>query len=656
MSKSTAVLRTRLSTLRDWLLTRDPNRRLPWQPILEIGLIILWAMWLGRDYLELDPNMWPNGREFGMAIHPHYIWTQLRQCGSCMLWNGFYNGGSPAFAELHAAVLHPLVIIATLIWGGFNGAKIIIIGSLAMAGIGQWWLAKVMRLGGVARLWSAAMAAAGGHLAGRMEIGVVGVIVSTAACSLIIAPGIQLARSGKRRDVIPLAIVLALAILSGQGYLQIGLLVSVIPALTILMVDDRLQIRSVWREFALAGVLAFLLAGPFIIPFLHFWPQFGKDLDFDLIFPSVQPLEYIPLNFVIRNPDLYYTDLLGKLPYPYLYLNYIGWIPLLLALLPLRLAKSGERRLLTFFIVSIGLVLLASSAITFRQIGRFLPDLMAGIRYPSLIAGLAVPLILGLAAWGVDRLWQLKWMILPLAPADDLRYPKANARLSQFILLMVLILALRSAASFSQSWLFTDDQDVMVPAGIEAVKTESTQWVTLPLGEHFWVPAAAEAGLKLTNQARPSHWKERPAPPAYLEATRQDVSSAEINSKLISTAAGLILIKQPQNQYAFVSLDENGEEEPCTAVATGGHITVHCATSQPGLLIVQENHWSGWKAWQDGDPIAIGSQSQWLTVNAPAGEHVYQFRYLPWDVLAGFIVMFIGIALAVVIWLKAPGS
>ncbi len=656
MIEPTTTPQTRLTTLRNWLLTRDPDRRLPWQPILEIGLIILWAMWLGRDYLELAPNMWPNGREFGMAIHPHYIWTQLKECGSCVLWNGFYNGGSPAFTELHAAVLHPLVIIATLIWGGLNGAKIVIVGSLAMAGIGQWWLAKVMRLGWVARLWSAAMVAAGGHLAGRMEIGVVGVIVSTAACSLIIAPGIQLARSDRRRDAIPLAVVLALAILSGQGYLQIGLLVSIIPAFAILMVDDQLRIRSVWREFVLTGVLALLLAGPFVIPFLHFWPQFGKDMDFDLVFPSVQSLEYIPLNFVIRNLDLYYTDQLGKLPYPYLYLNYIGWIPLLFALLPLRLAKSQERRLLTFFIVSIGLVFLASSAVTFRQIGQFLPDLVAGLRYPSLIAGLAVPLILGLAAWGIDRLWQLKWMILPFAPDNGLKYPKANARLSQFILLMVLILALRAAASFSRSWLFTDDQDEMMLAGIEAVQTESAQWVTLPLGEHFWAPAAAEAGLKLTQQARPSHWKERPAPPSYLEATRHSVSSAEIDSQLISTEADLILIKQPQNQYAFVTLDKNGEAEPCTAVATGGHITVNCTTSQPGLLIVQENRWSGWKAWQDGNPISIGNQSQWLTVNAPAGEHVYQFRYLPGDVLAGFITMLIGIVLAVVIWLKAPGN
>jgi hypothetical protein len=65
-----------LGALRAWLTARDPKRRLPWRPIVELSLIILWAMWLGRDYLDLSPNVMPHGREFGMAIQPHYIWTQ----------------------------------------------------------------------------------------------------------------------------------------------------------------------------------------------------------------------------------------------------------------------------------------------------------------------------------------------------------------------------------------------------------------------------------------------------------------------------------------------------------------------------------------------------------------------------------------------------
>jgi hypothetical protein len=191
-----------------------------------------------------------------------------------------------------------------------------------------------------------------------------------------------------------------------------------------------------------------------------------------------------------------------------------------------------------------------------------------------------------------------------------------------------------------------------VAKGIAAAQTESAQWITFPLGEHFWAPAAAEAGLKLTQQARPSHWKERPAPRPYLEATRQNISSNEISRDLINARADMIFITAPQNDYAYITIDESDQTEPCTAVATGGHITVTCTTTQPGRLTVKENRWSGWHAWQNGNRISIGNQSRWLNVDAPAGEHQYQFRYLPWDVLAGFISMFIGIALVTMIWLR----
>ena len=200
---------------------------------LELLAIVGWAMFLGRDYLDLNPNIWPQGREFGMAIQTHYIWTQLADCGSCILWNGSINGGAPAFAELHGAVLHPLVIIPTLIFGSVNGAKIGLVGALAMAGLAQWWLAKVMKLGLVARLWAAMMAVAGGHLAGRMDMGVVAIVLSTAAASLVIAAGLDLALTGRRRSAVLLGITLALAIVSGQGYLQIGLLFGILPAFII---------------------------------------------------------------------------------------------------------------------------------------------------------------------------------------------------------------------------------------------------------------------------------------------------------------------------------------------------------------------------------------------------------------------------------------
>ena len=386
------------SWFRPWFLMRGFRSKIPWYSLLEIGLVVLWAIWVSRQYLNFSPLEWPHGREFGMAIQPHYIWTLLRECGTCLLWNGMFNGGSPSFVELHAAVLHPLVIIATLIWGGFNGAKAVVIGSLVMAGLGQLWLARIMKLGWLPRLWSAMLVVTGGHLAGRMEIGVVGVVLSTAACSLAIAPALQLALYGRRRDAIILGFVFALAIVSGQGYLQLGFALSIVPALTIFWVDKQLQLRPVWKEFILAGLLALLLAGPFLVPLAHFWPEFGKDSD--PYFKSAQPLEFVPLNFVINDLKFYLNNELHKYPNPFLYFNFIGWTPILLGIVPLMRVRSSRRKPLLFFILALFLVLVSSSGLPFKWLGQVWPEFAYGVRFPALIQGLGVPLIVTMGRLG----------------------------------------------------------------------------------------------------------------------------------------------------------------------------------------------------------------------------------------------------------------
>jgi len=362
--------------------------RLQWGPLIELGAIGLWAIWVGREYLNLDPTAWPSGREFGMSIQSHFVWSWLAKCGGCMLWDGSLNGGTPAFVALQGAVLHPLVIVTTLLFGPINGAKIALIASLAMAGLAQWWLAKVMRLGWAPRLWSAGMAVVGGHLAGRIENGLFAEVLSTAACSLILAPGLKLALTGQRRAAVELGVVSALALLAGQGYLQIGTAFSIVPAFFVLLLvgGDKLRVRPVWKEFALAGVLALLLAAILWVPLLHFWPNFEKDADPSFV--TVQPLEYAPLNLVIRDPSLYWTGALNTAPVPHLYLNYIGWVPVLLAVVAIRLVPRTALRLLIFFLTAIGLVYLASSAIPFKLLVDLSLDFMAAVRYASVIAGL----------------------------------------------------------------------------------------------------------------------------------------------------------------------------------------------------------------------------------------------------------------------------
>ena len=85
------------------------------QAIVELVILAAWALWMGRAYLDLDPNLTPAGREYGSAIQGNHLWTRAQQCGWCALWNGSTRGETPAFADTYGSALHPLVAVTTLI-------------------------------------------------------------------------------------------------------------------------------------------------------------------------------------------------------------------------------------------------------------------------------------------------------------------------------------------------------------------------------------------------------------------------------------------------------------------------------------------------------------------------------------------------------------
>jgi hypothetical protein len=652
----TPIISRAYSSIRARVPVFEKVSHLPWLTVLEISSVIVFSMLVGRDFLDMSPDLWPPGREFGLSIHPHFIWTQLLECGSCILWNGYYNGGMPAFSNLHAPVLHPLVVFSTLIWGAIHGAKIVIVGSLAIAGIGQWWLARVLGLSLLPRIWSAALVVTAGHLAGRLSLGLVGIIVATATCCLVLAPGLMLAQSGKRRHAIGLGIVLALVIVSGSGYMQFGLALAILPAFAVFILDDHLKIRPVWKEFLLAGLLGVLLAGIFLIPMLHFMPQFAKDVD--PTFGSAQPIKYVPLSFVIDDLNYYFSSTLEKLPFPDLYVNYIGWIPVVLAFLPLVFVRPAEKRKLIFFWLAIFLVLLVSSASILKIIFKITPTIAAMVRFPAYITGLAVPLILGLAAWGIDRILRYDWPSKLLSPSYKPKFPGLLRVISGVIVLLVLSISVVFTYQFSQHWLYTVKQSPGPYRVIDAAQTPDSQWVSMPHGEHFWAALAADAGLKLTNQFRPSRWKERQIPEAFIEGDRRGPRTG--NPGYLGQIDGISLTEIPENTYAAVYTGYG--RIPCQAKARGGYIDVTCENDKPGVLMVQENLWSGWQVKYDGlrvnmaDPdwqdsvFPMIEGGPWLATFAPAGLHQYEFRYRPWDIWVGLLLTVGGIGLALWMW------
>ncbi|HLE29500.1 MAG TPA: hypothetical protein VI793_15345, partial [Anaerolineales bacterium] len=550
-------------------------------------------------------------------------------------------------ANPFSGILHPLVMITTLFLGVINGAKVALVICLGLAGLAQWWLARILKLGRTARLWSALLIVVGGHLAPRMATGQFATILATATSSLALVAAIDLGVTGQRRATLVLAIVGALVILSGHGYVQLSL-ISWAPALLFFVLDKSLRPRPVWKEYALAVSLSLLLACVILVPMLHFLPNFAKDTDPD--FGRAQPLEYIPLNLVTRDWGFMHAAILGKFDAPELFALYIGWVPVLMAFLCLRYARREDYPVLLCLTIGFVMSMLMASALPLRWVVKFAP-FFAGFRHPSLMAVLAVPALVALAAYGLDKILSQEWpQIVFSMPSSSLKLLPIS---SAWILLLPLLWGLSTAYSVTQ--FFVGAQRVSDLYGyyeqvIRDLKEPGLQWVAPPLGEHFLVEPAVQLGLKLTNVAFPQWWKDRSLPAPRLVISRSgDYPGAEVVTRLND----IPVYWYNDRTYAYV--DADSQVFPCQASGQGGDLTVRCSNAQAGKLIVQEYTWVGWQVWRDQSPTSLLS-GDWLSADAPAGEHVYQFRYRPWDVAVGLSVTLIGISLVVWLWLHPPAK
>jgi hypothetical protein len=626
-----------LHTVTNWLQDRTHQAA-----ILELALIGVLALFVCRAYLDFAPNVLPGGREYSSAIQTHHIWTWFRQCRTCALWNGAERGGYPALVDPHGSALHPLVIATTLLLGVVNGSKAALIIAFWAGGLAQWWMARIMRLGWPARLWSGLMGVVGGHLAARMELGAFGVVLSIAACGLVFPAAMAVARSPSRRRSIVLGLILGLAIVAGQGYIQFGLLCTA-PAFLFLVLDDA-RPRSVWREYAVALGLALLLTAPFLVPLVHFAPNFTKAGD--ATFGVAQPLEYIPLSLVIRDLEFLTSTALSKSAYPHLNAIYIGWVPVILAVLSLHFVERQHRHTLLFLGACALLSFIGAGALPLRWLQSVIP-ILAWVRHPPQIAALAVPPILALSAYGLDRLLKASWPRLAVSYQPSSVERTGSISLS-WLLVIPLVWNLYTAYGFARNWLFTTELREDVRTVLQALRTPDLQWVEPPFGEHYWIEAAIGTGLKLSPGVMTWQWKDRPLPEPYLEASRLGLPPGGTQ---VDEVEGLPIYRRDDAVYAFVKTE--GESVPCQAFGTGGDLRVECSSPTAGRLIVRENSWTGWYAWRDGERVAL-LEDRWLSTSAPAGEHTYRFRYLPWDVPLGVLLCLLGIALSLWQWFRHP--
>jgi hypothetical protein len=480
-----------------------------------------------------------------------------------------------------------------------------------------------------------------------MELAWLGVIISTATASLIYPVSILLARSGTRRMAVLLGAILAMIIFSGQGYTQIGLVLSS-PAFLFLIMNDKFRFKPVWRRFVMAVILGLLLAAPFLVPLLHFWPNFIKPSD--TFFDAHQPLEYFVLNFVIRDREYHLSPILSKPTSAAHTAMYIGWVPVILAFLLPKYAVKKDHRTLFFLFTSAALLVVAGSGLPFEWLVNIFPSLYQ-VRTTMMIAPLAVTPILALSGYALDKIMKSHWPVeLTLRSSEEGQLVAFN---SKWFMLIPLVWSVFSVLKFSDSFMWTGLVNENVDRILDSLETPSLQWVQPPAGQWVFIETAIRRGMKLSPGIMPYDWKNRAWPEPYLQAAPQDKQPEGCIDPI--RVDNYVACHFPGNrEYAYVETDAK-EIIPCKAHGWGGDLRVSCDNSEGGDLVVQENTWTSWYAWRDGEQVELLGWD-WLVVAAPPGEHEYRFRYIPWDVPLGVLFALFGVGLCVWQWRKPEGD
>jgi hypothetical protein len=258
---------------------------------------------------------------------------------------------------------------------------------------------------------------------------------------------------------------------------------------------------------------------------------------------------------------------------------------------------------------------------------------------------LSIPPILGLAAYGLDKLFAVNWPRLVLGLQVSQSQPRRIVNL-KWVLIIPLVWSVYTCYDFSHGWLRVIRHEGVRDL-LQALRTPSLQWTAPPFGEHPFIEPAVRMGLKLSPGIMTWGWKDRPFPEPYLEAFRGEPPS---DAALATTVGEVSVYRFEGRNYAFVRTDS--EVIPCKASGAGGDLSVECPSSKAGTLTVRENSWTGWYAWRDQKRVPL-KNDRWLSVEAPAGEHRYHFRYLPWDVPVGILLCILGVVLCIWQWSRA---
>jgi hypothetical protein len=324
-----------------------------------------------------------------------------------------------------------------------------------------------------------------------LESGNIVLALSVASASLLFPMVIRLGKKPTNRRIAILAGLMALTWLSGEGYIQLGVLLAWVPAFIWLLFEAGKKKQEKLIAFGKSILISGLLCGILILPSAHFLVSgMGKDSCPNL--PDLQPIRYLPLNLVIGDSALMGKSYLGMDTFPYSHINFIDWTPLIFAVIAGYFVFQQKRKKVY---VAIYLSFLLALVFSSREIYIFLiPHVPSLTKLCSMSdsSSLMVPPILGMAAWGVDQVLKLNWPKISMGNSQISGGTK-TVSLKWLIIIPVLALSFNNIIAFDKNYLNVQKNEI-APNEIAFVRLNDTQWVDPPAG---WLPTLLNEDRKI---------------------------------------------------------------------------------------------------------------------------------------------------------------
>jgi hypothetical protein len=260
-------------------------------------------------YFPLNASMLGGPGDF--EPHTATTWIMARELferGRLALWNPFIGTGMPLLGSPYFAVLDPLVILPLGIYGPIDGPKVAIVISVALAGVGQYWLGRTLGHTHLVAAVAGVIGMAAGTLVARLSSGFAFELgIQHGWIAAVIGASVRLLNAPSRHGVVITAVCLAMLFLSGTPYYLV-VIVAVLSVLTAARVAvlwfkrctrpaRTRDIVSCLGAMGAAALLAILLVAVQAVPLLALSSHVAKPNDLDLL--GTQPPLITLLSFAI---------------------------------------------------------------------------------------------------------------------------------------------------------------------------------------------------------------------------------------------------------------------------------------------------------------------------------------------------------------------